>query len=51
MQNLTQQLETIQTQLQLLLRINGQGRMNDDEELALLDLFFCPIPSIRNKKD
>ena len=53
-QNLTQKLETIQPQLQALLRINGQGHRNDDEEqgggIGPSRPTFNHIPKIRNRK-
>ena len=53
-QNLTQQLETIQPQLQALLRINGQGRKNDNEEqgegISPARPTFNHILKIRNQR-
>ena len=53
-QNLIQQLETVQAQLQPLLSINGQERRNDDEEhgggIGPTRPTFNPIPNIRNQK-
>ena len=53
-QNLTQQLETIQPQLQALLWINGHGRRNDSEEqgkgIGPLRPTFNYIPKIRNQR-
>ena len=53
-QNLTQQLKTIQPHLQALLRINGQGRRNNDEEqgggIGPARPIFNHSPKIRNQR-
>ena len=53
-QNLTRQLETIQPQLQVLLRINEQERRNDNEEqdegIGPARPTFNHIPKIQNQR-